>query len=360
MIHKNSIIKKIFIIGITGFIIGNISSIAIDIDNNLVEKINNNLTGTTWYVGGDGAGNYTYIQYAIDNASSGDTVFVYDDSSPYYENINVNKSINLIGENRETTIIDSCGNKIVVNISVNFVNFSGFTLTNNASDWVGYYGILLRSDNNHIFNNTINLGDGIGINLNTSYNIISSNIISNNFVGINLHFCGNNTISDNIISKNNWGLDLVRSTNNIFSGNTINSNIWRGITLHHWSHKNIFTRNIIKSNTGSGITIFYSNQNIISNNNFENNEKSIGLIDSSFNKIKNNNIIGNKLDPYFHDSIGNQWRSNYWGENKKLPKLIFGSFVLIHPPAHGPGFSLEIPWINFDFFPAKKPYDIGI
>ena len=316
--------------------------------------------GDIFYVGGSGPNNYSKITDAIKNTTNGDTVFVYDDSSPYYENIDVNKSINLIGENRETTIIESVVNKIAVNISANFVNFSGFTLTNNASYWLGYYGIYLRSDYNHIFNNIITLNNGIGIDLNTNYNVISSNIISNNFIGINLHFCSNNTVSDNIISKNNWGIDLVKCTDSIFSGNTINSSIWRGVTLHHWSHKNIFKRNIIRSNTWSGITIFYCNQNIISNNNIENNEKSIGLIDCHFNKIKNNNIIGNKLDPNFEDSTGNQWSGNYWGGNRKLPKLIFGSLVLIQPPAHGPGYGLIIPWLNIDWNPAQEPYDIGI
>ncbi|GAH12836.1 unnamed protein product, partial [marine sediment metagenome] len=62
--------------------------------------------GITLYVGGSGAGNYTKIQDAIDDANDGDTVFVFDDSSPYYENVMVDKSISLIGENKETTIID--------------------------------------------------------------------------------------------------------------------------------------------------------------------------------------------------------------------------------------------------------------
>jgi len=41
------------------------------------------LGGNTLYVGGSGPGNYTSIQDAIDDASDGDTVYVYDDSSPY-------------------------------------------------------------------------------------------------------------------------------------------------------------------------------------------------------------------------------------------------------------------------------------
>ena len=55
--------------------------------------------GNTLYVGGSGPGNYSRIQYAINNASDGDTVFVFDDSSPYFENLIIDVSINLIGEN---------------------------------------------------------------------------------------------------------------------------------------------------------------------------------------------------------------------------------------------------------------------
>ena len=48
---------------------------------------NNPTFVNTLYVGGTGPGNYTSIQSAIDDAINGDTVFVYDDSSPYNEQI---------------------------------------------------------------------------------------------------------------------------------------------------------------------------------------------------------------------------------------------------------------------------------
>ncbi|HID25329.1 MAG TPA: hypothetical protein EYP23_02545, partial [Thermoplasmata archaeon] len=88
--------------------------------------------GKTLYVGGTGPNNYTKIQDAIDNASSGDTVFVYDDSSPYHENLFVNKTISLVGEDKNTTIIDGKKQGDVVYVSADSVNITGFTIRNSS------------------------------------------------------------------------------------------------------------------------------------------------------------------------------------------------------------------------------------
>ena len=56
------------------------------------------------YVDDDGTADYTRIQDAIDNASDRDTIYVY--SGIYYELINVDKSLDIIGEYNNTTIID--------------------------------------------------------------------------------------------------------------------------------------------------------------------------------------------------------------------------------------------------------------
>ena len=86
-------------------------SIAVDTGKKPAMPVSN---GNTLYVGGSGEGNYTKIQHAIDDASDGGTVFVYDDSSPYNENLNVDKSINLIGEDRNTTIINTSYSYLVI------------------------------------------------------------------------------------------------------------------------------------------------------------------------------------------------------------------------------------------------------
>ena len=70
--------------------------------------------GNTLYVGGSGNGNYSIIQSAINDASDGDTVYVYNGT--YYEIVVVDKTINLTGENRDSTIID--GNEITIKMKI--------------------------------------------------------------------------------------------------------------------------------------------------------------------------------------------------------------------------------------------------
>ncbi|EMR74655.1 hypothetical protein MBGDF03_00929 [Thermoplasmatales archaeon SCGC AB-540-F20] len=61
------------------------------------------LDGNTLYVGGSGPGNYSKIKDAYNAANPGDTIFVY--SGIYYEFIDIDKTINLIGEDKDITSI---------------------------------------------------------------------------------------------------------------------------------------------------------------------------------------------------------------------------------------------------------------
>ena len=103
------------------------------------------------YVGGSGPGNYTKIQDAVDNASKGDTVFVYDDSSPYYEAVSITKSIHLIGENKKTTVIDGRNRVAAVVLMADEITFTGFTVQN-ATLFLSY-GIYVCGNDNIIIDN---------------------------------------------------------------------------------------------------------------------------------------------------------------------------------------------------------------
>ena len=96
-----------------------------------ISQIDTATAQNTIYVKNEGA-DFTSIQNAINNATEGDTIYVY--SGTYYENITINKTITLIGENKNTTIIDAEGKENAVNITADYVNMSGFTVTNCGPD----------------------------------------------------------------------------------------------------------------------------------------------------------------------------------------------------------------------------------
>ncbi|RLF39897.1 MAG: hypothetical protein DRN12_06325, partial [Thermoplasmata archaeon] len=120
--------------------------------------------GNILYVGGSGKGNYSTICDAIKAASDGDTVFVYN--GIYHENLEIDKSLSLIGEDKNTTIIDGSNSGDVVHISASNVLINGFTIQNSGRR-EDDAGIEIISDNVTISNNIItdNARDGIYLNL---------------------------------------------------------------------------------------------------------------------------------------------------------------------------------------------------
>lgn len=219
--------------------------------------------GNTLYVGGNGPNNYTKIQDAINNANNGDTVFVYDDSSPYYENIVIDKSISLMGENKVTTIIDAnwMGSGII--ISADWVIISGFTIKNGYTNYTISTGISISSHNNTIKNNIIS-NNFISIEISSSINdTFNDNIISNNTIGIHINNSKFNTIINNKIYNNKWpGIELLNSNSNMIIGNNLSSNTLWGIYLAR-SHNNLIESNDISFD---GIALYNCTNNTITSN----------------------------------------------------------------------------------------------
>ena len=100
-------------------------------------------SGASLFVGGTGGGNYSKIQYAIDNASSGDTIYVFD--GDYYEMLVINKSVSITGNGSATTRIYNDTGGYLIEIAANDVNISGLTIDGMNKMSVGLY--LNHSDN---------------------------------------------------------------------------------------------------------------------------------------------------------------------------------------------------------------------
>ena len=67
------------------------------------------------------------IQAAIDNAIAGDTIYVWEGT--YIENVKMNKTMSLIGNESATTIIDGGGKDDVIRIIADGCSVSGFSIT---------------------------------------------------------------------------------------------------------------------------------------------------------------------------------------------------------------------------------------
>jgi hypothetical protein len=352
--------------------------------------------GGHWlYVGGSGPGNYSKIQAAVNDAKNSDTVFVYSHSSPYYENnIWINSSITLLGEDKNTTIIDGKGgggNINVICISANNVKVMGFTIRN-CSGQITDTGILIthskdpgikhyrdikfvfnanitgniflntatgiqeiKTFHTSIFKNLITssgISDGFknitdfGIGEGASASIIRQNSIINPHVSgidLSLTHC---LIEDNIISNGTqpgkgWGITQMFCSNKII-GNTI-TNFSSGITFNGFCLGNLISDNHI-SDCQWGI--FFSRPSIftmITSNNIEKcNDYGILLDSTLFTTVKKNNFLQNHVDAYFRNCFGIRWTSNYWDDwDGSGPMRVNGLY-----------------YNSYDWHPAQEPYDI--
>jgi parallel beta-helix repeat protein len=260
-------------------------------------NISNETAGAEiWIVDQAGGGNFTTIQDAINNSSDGDTIYVW--AGTYYENVIVNKTVSLIGNGTSNTIIDGSDSGNVVEVISDWVNITGFTLTNTSGS-----GIYLNlCDLTTIYaNNITSTGRGIRV-FDSCYNNISGNDISHNDYGIDLTALSgtfNNTIQGNDIHSNtDFGIYLFVANDNEIKDNFIYENN-EGITLN-WSFHNTISKNEMQLNTYSGIYFTrYSDNNIISGNNISGSihgifsKKYWPISHSWYNTISNNTIFDN-------------------------------------------------------------------
>lgn len=175
---------------------------------------------------------YPTIQAAINNARDGDTIQV--SRGTYRENVVVNKTISLIGEDRSSTIIDGANVSDTIRITANNVTISGLTATNsNSTD--AFSGISLGNARNSI--------------------ISGNNVSGNNGFGISMFWGYNNSIVNDIITNN--GMDGIRidgiNASSQVVNNTIESNQIDGIFLYVASDV-LIENNVILSNNHTGIS----------------------------------------------------------------------------------------------------------
>ncbi len=374
--------------------------------------------GKTLYVGGSGPDNYTKIQDAIDNASDGDTVYVYDGGSPYKELVVIDKSIDLIGEDRDNVVIDGDYKGSVVDIQTDGVTVSGFTIIeckkqndyqNNVINiveseniviidniisigpepwfkpWVA--GVYLKDSTNNLIQNNIifdNSGAGRtvgikfyggssfnnvsgnevygytrGISLSSNDNVIYGNNIHHNSDGIDNNGDSNKIINNIVTNNPSEGITNLYASNTLISGNTVTYNgqgieFDNGIAIVHGSNNHVIN-NHISNNNPTGIFLLISENNLITDNRISDNKLGVYADFAYKNTISRNNFIGNDRNAYFKSQSFLSYR-NTWDKNYWSDSL--GLFPKIIPGTVYFLVFLSLPWFQIDWHPAREPYDI--
>lgn len=224
------------------------------------------------YVCSSGEREFSSIQDAIDAATEGQTIFVF--SGVYDERLTINKTINLMGEDMETTIIDGNNNGRVITITdEEFCTITGFTIQNSGSNVPA-------------------------IDVKTSNNEISHNIIKNSYIGIN-------SASVNY---------------NSFHNNTLVSNSMYAIYISSRSDHNIVKNNVFEDNS-YGMRIKGSRFNHIEKNDFSSNRRGMYYCCGATNNVGyHNNFVNNSVWSADDQVSGNTWfndktnQGNYWDD----------------------------------------------
>jgi parallel beta-helix repeat protein len=283
---------------------------------------------------------YSTIQEAINAADSGDTVFV--SRGIYNEHIVLNKTLSLIGESRDTTVIDGNGTGTVIEVIADHTTISRLTIRRGGRFWPDFgTNIWISSSDNVISgNNVTDATASIRVEKSSNRNFISENYVASNFYGI--YLTGQNSIisrnsftgtagvtifvlrsRENIITENNLtdidgcGIRISNAANNLITQNIISFN--KGMSIYiEASYYNKVLRNVLINNSiAIGLVDALHGFNVISDNNVKNSRRIFFIASSSSNMIYHNNFIGSAYPPYNYDSQ-NIWdngvEGNFWSD----------------------------------------------
>jgi len=275
---------------------------------------------------------YAKIQWAVDNATAGDTIIVRDEI--YVENVNLNKRLTIQSENGSaTTIVQAANpNDHVFEVTADYVNISGFTVK-------GTIGCRKAGIYLHNVNNCSILDD----------------IASNNDYGIYLHYSSNNTLTNNTMSENDYNFGVSGYSLSNYIQNIDITNKVDGKPIYYWINEqnkqipnnagyvgvvnstNITVRDLTLTNNQGvlfaytenstienvttsfpcdfGISLRFSNKNNVSNNNILWTGNGIYLSDSSDNLISNNSVSKGGIGLYLGSSSNNTLIENNMSGN---------------------------------------------
>jgi len=285
---------------------------------------------------------YTFIQEAINAQETIDNHIIYVEEGIYPEYIVINKTVSLIGEDREFTVINSSLSGVAVSISADGIILTGFHIKGNWSPEGSECGVNISSCQGCVVNgNIISQNAGCGITLHESNNnTVSENFIAHNLVGVKLVHSEGNLVAYNNVSQNDSGIEILDShdsnmivgnsvrnnDNGIFinnvvgatlCNNSIENNILNGVFLSESRLSEILENNILGNCVGLRLCNT-SDSNVFVGNTIINNSQ-LGILNHGFeNTIYHNNFVNNIKNAETNETLTNSWdngcEGNYWSD----------------------------------------------
>ncbi|MGA1872660.1 MAG: right-handed parallel beta-helix repeat-containing protein, partial [Thermoplasmatota archaeon] len=284
---------------------------------------------------------YTRVQDAIDAASSGDVIVIYE--GIYRENLDIDVSVTLQGNGTGKTVIDGSESDAIT-VSADDVAITGMTITasttsspdkgigagagidnlrvencnitdcyygiriyasstsgsnnavvQNCSFYMNYYDIYTYySDNIKVRNNTFTLSDTYSFyQYRSSYGRIENNTFTHDDYGLRLYYADYNLVSNNTFenTESTYTLYLYYSDYNHIVNNTIEDVYDDGMYLSTSADNNLIENNTIRNAGDYGIYMSSGDYNIFKNNTINRTEDDGMYFSGSANDYVENNTI---------------------------------------------------------------------
>lgn len=260
----------------------------IDFQEKNIGKNINLSTSRTLIVGPEQ--NYTRIQDGIDNASYGDKIYV--QNGTYYENLVLNTTVTIIGQDPNGTIIDGGGVGNVITVNRWKCKLINLSITNSGRN---KFNAGIRIDSEEILIERCNCyGNLYGIFLHDNRMVylhlkteIKQCIVFSNDIGIYLYSRGDTNLDGNVCEKNRIGIYLFECAGIKIISCTCDQNLDTGIFLSFYCISNFIHCCKTNDNKKCGIYIEQSSHsNEIVDCICVRNRIGMGLTDSSrYNEI---------------------------------------------------------------------------